>query len=154
MLFFHRFSQISWEDIFWGMLVTGGLIMSFYFLTKQLWWNLTDRLPASIICLLSLRLPLDYGSSRIWPMILLLLWLLWFLCAPYILSLLTKLSRRGGFPLHHSRNTKQLNLPEQAGLQLLYVDKKAQRSQKVLLKLGLCLIVARQIKECMNHKYI
>lgn len=54
----------------------------------------------------------------------------------------------------HSRNTKQLNWPEQAGLRLLYVDKKAQRSQTVQLKRGLQLRVARCIKQCMNSKYL
>lgn len=154
MPLFHRFPQMFWEDIFLGMVVTGGLIMSFYFLTEQRLWNLKGRLPASIICHLSFGLPPFYCSSRIWPVTLVPLWLLWFLCATYIPILLNQTEKEGWVSFVPLRSTKQLNWPEQAGLQLLYVDKRAQRSQKVLSKWGLYLIVARHIKECVNRKCI
>lgn len=58
-------------------------------------WNLRSRLSASIICQLSLGLPLFYCSSRIWPVTLVPLWLLWFLCAPYIPVLLNHTEKEG-----------------------------------------------------------
>lgn len=92
---FFRFPEMAWEDIFLGMVVTGSLIMSFYFLTEQLLGNLRERLPASIICHLSLGLPLFYCSARIWPVTLVPLWLLRFLCAPYIPILLNQAEKEG-----------------------------------------------------------
>lgn len=89
------------------LVVKCNLKMSYYFLTKQLLQNLRDELLVSIICYLSVELPLDYGSSRIWPMPLLPHWILWFLCAPYIPILLTNSERRGAFPFCQCKKVKK-----------------------------------------------